>query len=494
MTRILSILFLLLAVPALAANWYVRPNGGTYGAENGTNWVNAFDGFADIAWGSVNAGDTIYVGTGSYSGGTIGESGTTNNPITIRAAQDTHVGVATFTANLNVYQDFITVDGEYNGSRNFKFDGCSIDGYGADYPHIRFVEAFGADIGIALSGDVNALGGIIDNCSIYDIRETAGIRLVGRNYYNSGYDKVHIRNSIIQVNSQSQSVNADGGYQGSGDGPDGIMGCWGLTISNCLIYGAVGTVVASGEHQDGVQMQAGYVKILNCTFKNLADAAVGCDTDGGGPALNHIHSGNLFYLRRGGGIRYYGNNNAYTMNNVYILNNTFVDHTSYQQWALSISATHDEVTSASNVYVQNNIFKNCLGSDGEGKAMQIFAQSGVSAAVFNVDYNWHDQPFTVDGNGSYLQTHDFSSPITFVGYTSNSITSDMRLASNDTGAKDLGADWSSIFALDHDFVSRPQGSAWDIGAYENSGGVASGSASSEYTGLPIKTGDNLRNN
>jgi hypothetical protein len=44
------VLFFLLTCSAFAANFYVRPNGGSYGSENGSDWNNAFDGFGDIAW------------------------------------------------------------------------------------------------------------------------------------------------------------------------------------------------------------------------------------------------------------------------------------------------------------------------------------------------------------------------------------------------------------------------------------------------------------
>jgi hypothetical protein len=61
------ILFSLLIESAQAANFYVRPNGGTYGKTNGSNWDNAFNGFSGISWDSVSCGDTIWVAGGSYT-------------------------------------------------------------------------------------------------------------------------------------------------------------------------------------------------------------------------------------------------------------------------------------------------------------------------------------------------------------------------------------------------------------------------------------------
>jgi len=48
---------------APAQAWYVRPEGGSYGSEDGTSYANAWDGFEAITWGEdgVEAGDTLYV-------------------------------------------------------------------------------------------------------------------------------------------------------------------------------------------------------------------------------------------------------------------------------------------------------------------------------------------------------------------------------------------------------------------------------------------------
>lgn len=76
----------------------MRPASGEYGAEDGTSYATAFDGFADVTWaatdtaGSVDAGDTLVVcgsfGAESTDGGgaimlSVGASGTDNEPIII---------------------------------------------------------------------------------------------------------------------------------------------------------------------------------------------------------------------------------------------------------------------------------------------------------------------------------------------------------------------------------------------------------------------------
>jgi Concanavalin A-like lectin/glucanases superfamily len=85
-----SLLILVLAVTincAFAATWYVRPNGGSYGTENGTSYANAWDGFSNIVWGTngVVAGDTLYIcGAHLDTYLDVGASGSEGALITIR--------------------------------------------------------------------------------------------------------------------------------------------------------------------------------------------------------------------------------------------------------------------------------------------------------------------------------------------------------------------------------------------------------------------------
>ena len=47
----------------MASDWYVRPEGGNYGVENGTSYQNAWDGLGKVVWGpgGVQPGDILYV-------------------------------------------------------------------------------------------------------------------------------------------------------------------------------------------------------------------------------------------------------------------------------------------------------------------------------------------------------------------------------------------------------------------------------------------------
>jgi len=81
------ILFLLIPVTVSATEWYVRPAGGNYGAEDGSSYTNAWDGFDNIDWNSIGPGDNLYV-CGLHVVGLdaleINSSGTPGNLVTVR--------------------------------------------------------------------------------------------------------------------------------------------------------------------------------------------------------------------------------------------------------------------------------------------------------------------------------------------------------------------------------------------------------------------------
>jgi len=50
-------LIIILCQPVWATNYYVRPSGGSYGSEDGTSYANAWDGFSNINWSTVDSGN-----------------------------------------------------------------------------------------------------------------------------------------------------------------------------------------------------------------------------------------------------------------------------------------------------------------------------------------------------------------------------------------------------------------------------------------------------
>ncbi|MCF6175002.1 MAG: hypothetical protein L3J71_04505 [Victivallaceae bacterium] len=85
-----------------AATWYVRPSGGTYGSEDGTSYVDAWDGFGNIIWGTngVMAGDTLYICGIHDESLLIGAAGSYGSPITIRGDYTGDPGIIDRSVNI----------------------------------------------------------------------------------------------------------------------------------------------------------------------------------------------------------------------------------------------------------------------------------------------------------------------------------------------------------------------------------------------------------
>ena len=58
----LTLLLIVYASPVLATDYYVRPSGGDYGDEDGSDYANAWDGFSNVNWTTVDSGNgTLWV-------------------------------------------------------------------------------------------------------------------------------------------------------------------------------------------------------------------------------------------------------------------------------------------------------------------------------------------------------------------------------------------------------------------------------------------------
>ncbi|MEK7635492.1 MAG: hypothetical protein AAB405_00135 [Patescibacteria group bacterium] len=82
---IFLVMFIFNVISAEAANWYVRPSGGS---GSGTNWTTAWNGLNGINWSSVSCGDTVWVAGGAYTQGfNPAKNCTSGNKLFIRRAR-----------------------------------------------------------------------------------------------------------------------------------------------------------------------------------------------------------------------------------------------------------------------------------------------------------------------------------------------------------------------------------------------------------------------
>ncbi len=73
---------------ACGAHWFVR--SGAAGANNGTDWNNAWSEVTNINWAVVQPGDTIWLAGGTYGKLTVGASGNSSRRIFIQRVRSTN--------------------------------------------------------------------------------------------------------------------------------------------------------------------------------------------------------------------------------------------------------------------------------------------------------------------------------------------------------------------------------------------------------------------
>ncbi len=87
---IIALMFMICLVPQMcgAADWYVLKSAS--GSNNGSDWTNAWNEMDQIAWSSISAGDTIWLGGGTYTTQlNIQKSGTSQARIYVKRVRST---------------------------------------------------------------------------------------------------------------------------------------------------------------------------------------------------------------------------------------------------------------------------------------------------------------------------------------------------------------------------------------------------------------------
>jgi hypothetical protein len=157
----------------------------------------------------------------------------------------------------------------------------------------------------------------------------------------------------------------------------------------------------------------------------------------------------------------------------------FVNNTMIGSWGPGVAINFADLQpdDVENVVIENNIFSDCdRGTDGYFAALVFrdtslsFGPHGSGADVI-VDYNSYSDSL---GRPSYiynaLTTYEAFRAAT--GCQANGTTDvpdlgpDFRPASGDSPVVDAGVSFSQYFTVDKSGYTRPQGTGWDIGAYE----------------------------
>ena len=273
---------LCLPVDAFATDYFVRKTGnnGNAGTSAGTAWLTI-----DYAADSMSAGDTVYVGAGTYSERvTPSPSGTSGSPIRYIADTDgTQTGDAgdVLVTGSSGLQTLVLSNKDY-----LEFDGFKFKGFGDDAVRLYYADSI-----------------VLDNCEIYS--GTQGINVTGGN-------NVTVRNCIIRDNSIDgiNTASVTGMLVSRCEIYGNVMGIdvdsGGVTIRNCLIRDnssrgidlTVGTAVVQNctivsNTTDGIHQGSGVLTVTNCLIANNGDD--GLDFDAG----SRTHSYNLVWGNSG---------------------------------------------------------------------------------------------------------------------------------------------------------------------------------------------------
>ena len=190
---------------ANAAAYYVSTSGNN---SDGTTWVKAWSELNQINWGSLNAGDVVYLDGGVVSMTyettlTVGGSGSAGNPIEIRASEEVnHDGIIYIRGSgYTELLPYVGNESSYGGST---------------------FESYGISIGTSYSW-VLIDGGDWGRIKIWAWRGEAGIY-----FSDNGSDNITLRYLEIYDNGKAMTSTGYGIRLGSN--------CDYVTIENCIIH------------------------------------------------------------------------------------------------------------------------------------------------------------------------------------------------------------------------------------------------------------------
>ena len=365
-------------------DWYVDNAAG--GENDGTSWTDAWESFANIVWGGIGAGDSLYISGGSEGKTyletlTIGASGSSGTPIVIKP------GAAHPTLSSG-HDGLVTIDAEATRSKCIDFNAnnyITIDGKDGteDVPATPFDNTDYIKLKVQNS---TGIGIYADDYSIDTVAQYVHVYRCGRGAPGAATDNHGIqfrhcqgaRVSYCDVEDAWQDgvkLGKTGAYGNTtcnhnwihGMGDDGIGGSGGQDVYNNIIGPWRNDYSTCDGHTDGAQIVSGYTRIWNNLIYTDSlsgpyaspNALLFIDCEWG--PMNHVEiynnvlwlsgtpytNGNFYgiYLQTG------EEGDARHMDDIHIYNNTLVD-IGHIPIHIRSEVADGQVT---NCYIKNNI-------------------------------------------------------------------------------------------------------------------------------------------
>jgi len=495
---------LIFAPNVYGGTYYVRPAGGSYGSEDGSDYENAWDGFSNIVWSSLSGGGTLFVAGTHTSALTIGTSGsndsnrvwiksctTANGASTNDAGVINGATIGQYTGLVNIAnRSYITVYGltlsnavgagvEWHNGIKINADGGTTAGITISHCIITGNDGNGLQIdGGGSVTTYNHSGLIVEH---NDITDNVGNGLIAHRIY----DTFHIRYNYISGNGTSpvaiDCTDNDSGmsfYHNIYIDLDCVDGAWTYIYGNRLedcecgqniklkhngdIYhnyiqngGDYGVMLIESSGKTDVQRL--YANVIVSDDKTMN--CVGPYAEGTGNQTIYVYN-NSCYQKDNVGTRAMqpiGNwdGGSGSINTCYIKNNVL--HVTYTQ-------SSDVVYYFTNAPVTKEINTNCI----YGYSTNVAQYAGSARTLTQ----WRALGFDTEGNGiaadpkyndkaNFDLTLDAESPCIDAG---ENLGNDYKYAldpSTTWTRETPGIDESSVIAVSQD----DYGSGWEIGAY-----------------------------
>jgi hypothetical protein len=318
----------------------------------------------------------------------------------------------------------------------------------------------------------------------YD-RTTASVRLYSAANPASYYSDIEIALTQNMVVGQLEYVIFEnltfkyGGRHGIGlsSGSNNIIArdCKFYFIGGGSQYGGTSTTRLGNAFQ--IWNSANNVVVERCFFKDIFDEAI--TFQGSVATIDNIIIRNNIYTDTRVGITVWVSSSG-SVSNIYVVNN--IGSTGDGGWQIDqmsgsgsslLSFQSNPAVTISNIVAKNNILY--ADSYMPSQLLNIQNQSVSGLYLDNNCFYRSDSGRIVSYLGTYYNTSDFSTYKTATGQDANSIISNPLLRSDyglqaSSPAKDAGTSLSQV-TNDYLGVSRPQGSGYDMGAFEYLEGI-----------------------
>lgn len=441
--KFLFLLFfsVLLVSSVNAVNWYVDNAVATSG--NGQSWNTAWKSFSNIAWSSVQPGDTIYISGGNtgksyYESMIVGASGTAGNQITITKGVDVnHNGLVTLDGQLIRGDGVYIKNKRYITVSNLRFrDGARVEirgDSGSSYVSSsasKYIIVENCDFFVTVHGGVfvQTSDHIVIRHNKFDTPKNTTAQTDGI-YSQRNYDNIYEHNYILMNNNWIGDPNnsSDDGHN------DGIQSY--LDTDNIYRYNFIWQNNTKQSNAQGI-----YITTSNGTLLAYGNVIYG-------PSTKNALLTNANYAGSNAKMLAYGN--------------TLVGG----GWG--VLAFKDSPNSEA----KNNI----IMSDKTGIVLPRI--DGVMIPPSNWDYNLYYAPNSASFFDSNIRTfaqwqaagydiHGKYGDPKFI----NILMQNFELLSTSPGI-DAGVNLGLAYSFDKRGISRPQGAGYDIGAYEFVSGV-----------------------